>query len=268
MEDVNENSPLLTPPTHCRDSTGMQSKLHSLAPLPWMDIRCYRIRPTGGRLQSCSLDECLQNRQQDIHYWIDIEADWNPQRQPLFHEWLLQLGLPTFALEILASSPETWFSQVVPLPRAALALLRILPSSDSDQMQHSAALLMSRILLTLTTTLNSSTSLHSQILLRLQQQLHVPSSSGALMAWLGFHLERTSEDTRTLRSSVLAMESADRLGTKGVDLMEIHSAKEQAMRLFSVAEEQTECLESLVALKLGDSHLSLEQNAAVAYRTC
>ncbi|CAJ1940178.1 unnamed protein product [Cylindrotheca closterium] len=289
MEDVDEESPLLTPQTKREGST--QSNIHSITPLPWMHIRCYRIRSTDGRLDHCSLEECLQHRRRrneqdreelktnpiiknDAHYWIDIEADWNPQRQPLYHKWLLQLGLPVFALEILARSPETWFSQVIPLPRAALALLRILPSSlssDSDELQHSAALYMSSILLTLTTTTDAVNtadpppSLHSQIYQRMQQRLHVPSSGGALMAWLGFHLEKTSHDTRTLRSSVLDLdESMDKHGVTSVEVSEILRAKEQVMRLLSVAEEQTECLESLTALNLEELRLPPEQDSTMA----
>ncbi|KAL3942271.1 MAG: hypothetical protein SGBAC_003510 [Bacillariaceae sp.] len=289
MADEDEESPLLRPLTQREGS--LQSNIQSIAPLPWMQIRCYRIRSLDGRLQPSSLEECLNHRRQrneqdgkdlktntamvsDDHYWVDIEADWIPQRQSVYHEWLLQIGLPVFALEILDRSPETWFSQVIPLPRAALALLRILPSSlssESDVLQHSAALYMRSIFLTLTTTRNTSStgapppSLHNQILQRMQQRLHVPSSGGALMAWLGFHLEKTSQDTRTLRSSVLAMDEAmDLQGVTCVELSEILHVKQQAMRLLSVAEEQTECLESLTVLNLEDLRLPPEQDSDMA----
>jgi len=59
-------------------------------------------------------------------------------------------------------------------------------------------------------------------------------------------------------------ESMDRQGVTSVELSEVLQAKEKIMRLLSVAEEQTECLESLIALKLGDLHLPPEQDLAIA----
>lgn len=246
-EETDEESPLLTPAFQREGS--IQSNITSINPLPGMQIRCHLIR-SDGSLAECPLNQCFKQQSSKAgikrkHFWIDIDAGVD-QRQ--LYEWLNELNLPSFAVDILASPPEGWVSQVIPLQRAALAFIRILPNlSTSDDLTHSAALHMRSILLTFTSSPRAG-GLYHQVLNRMKQRLPAASSSGALMAWFGFHLDRTSQETRKLRSTVLAMDEAMDREITSVDLDEIIQAKDQLLRLLSVAEEQTECLESLIAV--------------------
>jgi Mg2+ and Co2+ transporter CorA len=246
-EEVDEESPLLTRTINREGS--IQSNIKTINPLPGMQIRCHLIKPVGS-LEECSLDQCFEQQSSKAgtkrrHYWIDIDAGVDEGQ---LYEWLNQLNLPNFAVDVLASSPEGWASQVIPLQRAALAFIRILPNqSTSDDLTHSAALHMRSILLTFTSSPNSG-DLYLQVLNRMKQRLPAASSSGALMSWLGFHLDRTSQETRMLRSTVLAIDESMDRDVTSVELDEIIHAKDQVLRLLSVAEEQTECLESLTAV--------------------
>jgi Mg2+ and Co2+ transporter CorA len=254
---VDEESPLLQPSTKREGS--IQSNIKSMIhPLPiGMQIRCHLIRPDGD-LEECSPEQYLKQQQlqassklnsskKQQHYWIDIDAGLD---QKQLKNWLIQLNLPHFVVDILASSPESWASQVIPLQRAALAFLRILPNlSTSDDLTHLAALHMRTVLLTFTSSPQIG-DLYMSVLERMKQRLPAATSSGALVSWLGFHVDRVSQETRKLRYTVLAMdESLDR-DISSVELEEIIEAKDQVLRLLSVAEEQTECLESLTVVRV------------------
>ena len=195
-----------------------------------------------------------KKKQEQQHYWIDIDVNPNPrQSRTELRAWLNQLNLPSFVVDILAESPESWASQVIPLQRAALAFIRILPEqSTSDELSHLAALHMRSILLTFSSCPRTETagSMFQPVLERMKQPQRLPAAtnSGALVAWLGFHLDRTSLETRKLRHTVLNMDEAMDREVTSVELDEIIQAKDQALRLLSVAEEQTECLESLKAV--------------------
>ena len=156
-EEPDEESPLLSPTAERQGS--IQSNIKSINPLPGMQIRCHVIKADGS-LEACPPEQCLKQQQSSghkhkrKHFWIDIDAgDDRQQRQRQLYEWLHQLNLPRFVVDVLASSPDSWASQVIPLPRAALAFLRILPNqSTSDDLTHSAALHMRSILLTFTSS--------------------------------------------------------------------------------------------------------------------
>lgn len=222
----------------------------SITPLPGMQIRCHSIQKSGA-LSHCQTGEALAGAKSGKnHYWVDIDAD--PRYAAELREWLQKLNLPTFVIDVLSEPPELWASQVIPLPKAVLAVIRTLPEeADSDEIAHLAALCLRNMLITFTSCQRSETgALYALVFQRMDvsERLPSPTSSGALIAWLRFHLDRTSQVLRALRHSVVSMDEAmDRDGVHTVDLEEIILAKDQLLRLLSVAEEQSECIESLSA---------------------
>ena len=210
--------------------------------------------------------------------------------------WLNQLeSLPNFVIDMLSDHPDTWASQVIPLPKAILAVIRILPppineedidddddddaigfantrsfssssstnydDDDDEGMPHLAALCLRNMLITFTSSTSSSTSsssnsslnrmsyYYTMVLKRMKQveRLPAPTSRGLFLGWLRFHLDRTSKYTRELRHLVVTMDEAMDRNIENVSLEEIIHVKDQLLRILSVAEEQGECLESLVA---------------------
>ena len=274
----NEDTPLITRNTPKEGS--IQSGLQmNVPPLPGMKIRCHRLSRKDGSLSVCSTKEALSGAKNGRdHYWIDIEH--NPNRKDdaeELKEWLQELkSLPNFVVDVLSEPSDAWASQVIPLPKAILAIVRILPEApESDETPYLAALGLRNMLITFTATMtsastyslypygssnengsgNGSIGLYGLALQRMKQaeRLPAPTSSGALLAWLRFHLDRTSRSTRDLRNHVLAMDEAMDRDIHNVKLEEIISAKDQLLRLLSVAEEQGECLESLAAATIAST---------------
>lgn len=273
-----ENSPLLSHSnqTHSRvnsiDSShqsihSVQSGLgHNILPLPGMKIRAHHIGKNGV-LTVCTPAEALsgakdsssstnntiigrrgKNKQQQ-HYWIDIDAD--PDHAAELRAWLHKLNLPNFVIDVLAEEPEQWASQVIPLQKTCLAIIQTLPQdTTSDDISHLAVLALRNLLITFTSCPRTDTGgLYAPALARMKQAERLPcaTSAGALVAWLRFHLDRTSQTTRELRYGVLKMDEAMDRDITSVPLTELIAAKDQALRLMSVAEEQSECLEALLA---------------------
>ena len=253
MSSNDESTPLLLTnqheqqPSHKRGNS-IQSGLNAIVPLSGMEIRCHDIGKDGS-ISNCTIKTALNGAKSGKkHYWIDIDADHRNADD--LRDWLTGLNLPNFLIDLLAEPPEQWASQVVPLQRAALAVIRILPENrESDEVAHLAALQTRNLLLTFTSCPRSETGgLYAPALAQMKQRgLSAPTSSGALVAWLHFHVDRTSRSTRELRYSVLAMDEAMDRDTSSVHINELIAAKDQLLRLLSVAEEQNECLESLAA---------------------
>lgn len=233
--------------------------------LPGMHVRSHMVDRKAGLLK-CTSEEALRgaksgrNKQ---HFWIDIDADPHQDAQEL-RVWLRELNLPNFVIDVLAYPPDSWASQVIPLqgggggassssPQALLAVIQCLPEDpESDETAHLAALHLRNIVITFTSCPRSEHDeggLYAPALAQMKhaERLPQPTSGGALLAWLRFHLERTSRATRELRYAVLAMDESMDRDVTSVPLEEIILAKDQLLRLLSVAEEQTECLEALAA---------------------
>jgi Mg2+ and Co2+ transporter CorA len=250
----NENSPLLGP-SHQRVAS-LQSDLHAINALPGMQIRAYQIGRKHGTFSSCTSGEALAGAKtggKKHYFWLDIDA--GPEDSDELRAWLHRLNLPNFVVDVLAESSETWASQVIPLKRACLAVIRILPhNTGSDHMTHVAALALRNMLITFTSCPRKDTGgLFAQAMTQMNEAERLPSatSSGALIGWLRFHLDRTSRSTRELRYSVLAMDESMDRHISSVKIEEIIAAKDQLLRLLSVAEEQSECLQALSAASTG-----------------
>lgn len=239
-----ESTPLL--PSEAPDEDDIS--FDSIRPLPGMKIRAHSI-DSKGQLSSCSTKEALSGGRTrgKGSYWIDIDAD---ERDVLeLGQWLEQLKISPFILSELAEPPQTWVSQVIPFKTSALAMISILPSQeDSDYMAHLAALCIENLLVTFTSCPRSDTGgLYAKALSYMQARGNLPvgSSSGALLSWLMFHVDRTSVAIRQLRSQVLKMDESMDRDMESVDGSQIIDVKEQLLRILSVAEEQVVCLDAL-----------------------
>lgn len=249
----NESTPLLSENGlkfgHHRDHSIQSGLQTAIMPLPGMIIRSHAIRSgnSSACITKCTTEEALNGAKSGKkHFWIDIDSDDHHSED--LREWLGSLNLPPFLVDLLSEDSELWASQVVPLQRAALAVVRCLPENPaSDEVAYLAALQTRNLLLTFTSCPRSETGgLYAPALAQMKQRgLSAPTSSGALLAWLRFHVDRTSRQTRELRYTVLAMDEAMDRDTASVSIDELIAAKDQLLRLLSVAEEQNECLESL-----------------------
>jgi CorA-like Mg2+ transporter protein len=256
----NEESPLLGCSTVTRRQNSIQSGLHELYALPGMKIRAYRIRKDGTFKGCTSAEALIGAKGGKRHYWVDIDAG-HPESSVEVRRWLLGLNLPNFVIEVLAAASDTWASQVIPLQRACLTVMRILPEDPcSDSLTHVAALTLRNILLTFTSCPTHDTGgLFRQALSMVNEpeRLPSPTSSGALMGWLRFHLDRTSRATRDLRYMVLDMDRCMDQDRNCIHIDDIIESKDQLLRYFSVAEEQSECLQALSATAAGSDGLDL-----------
>lgn len=219
----------------------------SIMPLPGMRVRSHAIGKDG-TMRSCKSKEALAGARRDQgHFWIDIDADERDSEE--LRDWLDQLKLSPFLLSRLAEPPQTWNSQVLPFPDTILAVIRILPQDIyADETPHLAALCIKNLLLTFTSVPRQETAglyQNAVAYMHARERLQDPSSSGALFAWLLFHVERTSRAARELRQCTTLMDEAMDQDINSVHIDEIIEAKDQLLRVLSVAEEQTECLEAL-----------------------
>lgn len=252
----NESTPLLSNNNNNNNilehsSHSIQSGLQAIVALPDMVIRCHALKRNWDIVE-CTTKEALTGAKTGKrHYWIDIDADHREDADDL-RDWLQGLNLPNFLIDLLSEPPELWASQVIPLQRAALAVIRILPENPvSDEVAFLAALQTRNLLLTFTSCPRSETGgLYAPALAQMQQRgLPAPTSSGALLAWLRFHVDQTSRCTRELRYSVLQMDEAMDRDISNVSMNELIETKDHLLRLLSVAEEQNECLESLAGVE-------------------
>eukprot|EP00977_Amphora_coffeiformis_P002770 scaffold522_cov168-Amphora_coffeaeformis.AAC.17 len=266
---ISESTPLMIGATSGSKSVASSiseddASIRTLQALPGMKIRSHYIDKTANVKEATSSKEALHNaRRNRGHYWIDIDADATRDAEEL-RDWLDQLKLPAFMLAQLAEPSRTWFSEVVTLRGCGLVVVRILPAdimNDDHLDTYIAALTMGRnLLITFTSCPNAETTgLYRDALRYMHERDRLPDASapGAMLAWLRFHLERTSRSTRELSSHVHAMDEAmDREGIHAVKLEEIIDVKDTLLRLLSVAEEQHECLESLSGLSKGGNNSS------------
>lgn len=243
-QESNESTPLMM-----ANGNGVGAvSTRSIRALPGMKIRAHAINASIGSLKSCEVKEALsRGRAGKGPYWIDIDADDRDSEE--LAGWLEQLKVNSFLLSRLAEPSQTWASQVLAFPTAVLAVIRILPAEEaSDEFAYMAALSTKTLLLTFTSSPRLETGgLYANALAYMHAREKLPhaSSSGALFGWLQFHVERTSRCTRELRSYVLKMDASMDRDITSVELDEIIEAKDQLLRLLSVAEEQMECLEAL-----------------------
>ena len=240
--------------------------LHSVRPLPGMQIRCHRLLENG-TVHVCTQGDVFSKKSKtktakSNQFWMDIDAE--PEHlQELRHWFATKLPkLPSFVMDMLAEPPDQWASQVLPLPQSAvLLMLRILPKTqqedyghhvqDNPHMAHLAALQLPHVLITFTSCARREMGdLYTPALQRMQQRMDAESSHHShpfLVAWLRFHLDRTATCARSLRRIVLQLDAAMDQEVTSVSLVEVIELKDELLRLLSVAEEQTACMEELLS---------------------
>lgn len=82
--------------------------------------------------------------------------------------------------------------------------------------------------------------------MRQKERVPQPSSSGLLLAWLQFHVRRTSRAIRELRLATVKMDEQMDEDRINFDFEQLVEAKNCLLRVLSVAEEQQETIEALV----------------------
>lgn len=243
------------------------TRMGSLWLLPGMKVLAHEIQSNGSLLK-CEMEEALAGTAEKAgNYWIDIDADDRDVDELM--GFLEQLELPSFLTASLASPVATWSSQVIALRSTSLSLVRILPASmtKTREIAHAAALSVPHLLVTFTScpryqhthtsesqhdsskqvVVADSSSMTQQALEFLTAREKIPgaTSSGALLAWLMFHVDRTAREMRMLRHHVLEVTEQMDQDETSISLDEIVASKERLLQILSVAEEQTETLESL-----------------------
>ena len=152
--------------------------------------------------QACSVVPSLGNvGGMKESYWIDIET--HPRSTDELYEFLKQLRISPFFLSIL-SEPATWTTQVIALKHASLAIFQILPTHPTTkEVVHVALLTMPRLLVTFSTFPQNVEAGYLYPLvskyLKERERVPEPTSSGLLLAWMQFHIRRTSKAIRALR---------------------------------------------------------------------
>eukprot|EP00804_Cyclotella_cryptica_P026649 CCRYP_019090-RA/>CCRYP_019090-RA protein AED:0.10 eAED:0.10 QI:0/0.75/0.6/1/1/1/5/427/833 len=191
-------------------------------------------------------------------YWLDIETVQRSSDE--LYEFLKQLRLPKFFDSVL-SDPTSWTSDVSALKFSLLAIFQILPmDADSNEITYVALLSMPRLLVTFSTYPQRELisgglyQLTSQFM-RQRERIPEPTNTGLLLAWLQFHVQRTSRAIRELRAKTLELdESLDR-DFIHFDFQELVEVKNCLLRVLSVAEEQHGTIEALAGAEGGTEGL-------------
>eukprot|EP00567_Pseudictyota_dubia_P007311 CAMPEP_0197435566 /NCGR_PEP_ID=MMETSP1175-20131217/3139_1 /TAXON_ID=1003142 /ORGANISM="Triceratium dubium, Strain CCMP147" /LENGTH=389 /DNA_ID=CAMNT_0042964631 /DNA_START=128 /DNA_END=1297 /DNA_ORIENTATION=- len=258
---ANELTPLVPLVRNFSAQSLSDGSVQSIRALPGMKIRAHSIDGQG-HLTDCTTKRALgRSKKGTGSYWIDIDADDRDADE--LREWLGQLNLSPFLLSRLAEPANTWASQVLPFRSAALAVVQILPEKESsDQITHLAALCMRNLLLTFTSCPRAETGgLYATVHEYMHDRKGLPdaSSNGALFAWLLFHIERTSRAAREIREYILRLDESMDRDVSSVSMDEIIGVKEQLLRVLSVAEEQSECLEALAVAEADSDGLEFSR---------
>jgi Mg2+ and Co2+ transporter CorA len=281
---ISETSPLLsnnTTTTATSSGSGSGSdndnascvsdrSVRSVPPLPGMQLRAHVLEKGVRRVRTVPVQEAIKRKNKHAQYWIDIDADQDKDREEMNAWFVQQLPfLPAFILSRLAEPSQTWASQVVALDTAILAVIRILPmddeldssSSDNPAAEYTdcymAAVVVHQLLLTFTSgPRHDICGLYDKARSYMNARENPANSTDALFGWLYFHIERTSRALRELRYSVLKMDEAMDRDMNHVPMRQLIDAKDLLLKIFSVAEEQHECLEALQGASSSSSSLS------------
>mmetsp|Transcript_4809 Transcript_4809/g.7115 ORF Transcript_4809/g.7115 Transcript_4809/m.7115 type:complete len:409 (-) Transcript_4809:1972-3198(-) len=234
----------------------------SISLLPGMRVHAFSIG-TEGELQTYNAEQALAENQQTDHagLWIDVDADERDQEE--LAEWLERLHLPKFLTSRLAEPVHVWTSHVIAQRTSAMAIIRILPwDEESNQVQYLAALKSKGLLLTFTSCpkrVRGGICQDSIAYMTEPECIPAGSASGALIAWLTFHVERTASLMRKIRSDVAKLNKMLDDDPSSVSFEDVKTAKDRLLKSLSVAEEQEECLSRLVKAEENTSALDFSK---------
>jgi Mg2+ and Co2+ transporter CorA len=225
------------------------SRAKSILLIPGMKVLAHEIKKDGTLLK-CEHEDALGGAHAGTgNYWIDIDADDRDLDQ--LRVFLDQLELPIFMTASLAKPVHTWSPQVAGLQHSTLLLIRILPDSHKGmtrEISHLAALNVKNLLVTFTSCPRRNTGgLAMEALMYMTERERIPgaSSSGALLTWLMFHVDRTAHAMRGLRARVLELMELMDESPSSVRIEDIATLRDHLLQIVSVTEEHTESLESL-----------------------
>jgi len=185
-------------------------------------------------------------------YWLDIETIQRSSDE--LYEFLKQLRLPRFFDSIL-SDPTLWTSDVTALKFTLLAIFQILPlDPESNEISYVALLSMPRLLVTFSTVAHTQNNdsiafdglynLTSQYM-RQRERVQDVSNTGLLLAWMQYHVRRTSRAIRELRAKTLELDELFDSDSASFDFDEMVTVKNLNLRVLAVAEEQHGTVEAL-----------------------
>eukprot|EP00545_Synedropsis_sp_CCMP1620_P009573 CAMPEP_0119018626 /NCGR_PEP_ID=MMETSP1176-20130426/19884_1 /TAXON_ID=265551 /ORGANISM="Synedropsis recta cf, Strain CCMP1620" /LENGTH=383 /DNA_ID=CAMNT_0006972661 /DNA_START=197 /DNA_END=1345 /DNA_ORIENTATION=+ len=235
----------------------------SLTALPGMRIFAHSI-DSAGELHTCEPEEALKAGAVGGggSFWIDVDADERDEEE--LREWLQSLHLSPFLTSRLAEPAHTWNSHVIALRSSSLAIIRILPWREDapDTLHHLAALKSKGLLLTFTSSHRHATGgLGAAAMKHMEEPECIPqgSSSGALLAWLLFHVERTAQFMREVRTCTVELDNQMDKDPTSVSLDDVIDVKDRLLRVLSVAEEQAECVATLTKVENDSASLDFSK---------
>lgn len=165
------------------------------------------------------------------------------------------LRLPKFFDSVL-SDPTLWTSDVTALKFTLLAIFQILPiDAESNEISYVALLSMPRLLVTFSTVTQQQShdlvaldGLYNLTSQYMRQRDRVPevSNTGLLVAWMQFHVQRTSRAIRELRAKTMELDELFDNDPAEFDFDEMIHVKNLNLRVLAVAEEQHGTVEALV----------------------
>lgn len=196
-------------------------------------------------LEPCTVQEAIKGaRDNQGSYWIDV-SDYSKSKLPT---WVTQLDLPPFIATRLLRLGQ--ITQVLPLPRALLIEMRVLPDPDSTLPRQIAVLCIENLVITLDSRKREQP--------QGELDLADPTLSGLLLAHLFVSANQVSIELRKVRARLFELDGRMDRDPASVEQSDIIEAKDALLRIISVAEEQLECFEGLsdsVSKVMDFSHL-------------
>ena len=119
-------------------------------------------------------------------------------------------------------------------------------------MRYAVALCLKGLLLTVTMCAENAKAVAAvQVMSRktmdymTTMELPQPSTTGALSMWMMCHVNRVAQVLNTLRKRVFDLNEMMEKSVASVDLAEISDVKDELLRVLAVAEEQSNCVQSI-----------------------
>lgn len=200
--------------------------------------------------------------------WLDIDGSDGDKDE----EWIEKLNLGSFISGELYKPVTNWNSHVIGMRSKVLLKLRIMPAGmlqgevESDLFledhslnkdQYLAAVISKHLLMTWNTFEGGPNqkyrSLSQQVFTYLtmdddESPLHDGSTSSALLAWMDFHLGRTSQYMLDLRNSSADLVRRMDSDPCKVEISEVMDFKNKLLLALAVSEEQAQCVNMMKKL--------------------
>jgi Mg2+ and Co2+ transporter CorA len=205
----------------------------------------------SGDLELCDVEDAINNHGEGS-YWIDASVYGDADASELY-SLIDQLDLSPFLRRHLDQAEQLQTSQVLTLSASALIVLRVLTFDDrSKEVRHAVALCLKGLLLTVTMCAGDAKAVAPvQVMSRktmdYMKTMELPqaSTTGALSMWMMCHVNRVAQVLNNLRMRVFDLNEMMEKSVASVDLAEISNVKDELLRVLAVAEEQSNCVQSI-----------------------